>query len=540
MPTVSPPLESHQDPDKFRIKYEDAYNVLHPKKGKFYEDHSLPVKETTTKVAVIGAGLAGIATAMALLKKHGETNFTVFDKHDNFGGTWYANTYPGCCSDIPAVWYSYADELNTNWSETQPPQHEIEEYILAVAKKHQLAKYTRFETAITSLEWNEKTKEWALHGVEIKTGRRLKHTAAVVVSARGGLVYPQYPDIPGLADFSGTLMHSALYDHSTQIKGKKVVVIGNGCSAAQLVPALLKDYEPESVVQLFRLKHWILPEIPQYVQTFYLKISWFLPGITALRYIMATVAELRYPIYKGKWWLPKTIHWFHERSSRLYMERTSPEKYHDLIIPEYRYGCKRLIFDQGYLKSLHDDRLSLSNVKIDRIDGLFVVLENGDRIEADVIVACTGYDLELSFNGESTVGENGVTLDQLWEKERVAAYETSLVKGFPNLFIVGGPNSAAAHSSVLLSIENMVQYFNKTFGPVILGKSQTVQVSSDAYDKWRDEDLKELNHAIYGTSEGGCTSWYSKTGINYTVYPYSHLTMWYRTKFPTYSDLTYA
>ncbi|KAG7191824.1 uncharacterized protein KQ657_002790 [Scheffersomyces spartinae] len=539
MPSVSSPLESHKQPEKFRVNYEDACNVLHPKKGKFFEDESIPVKETSSKVAIVGAGLAGIATAMSLLKNHGETDFTMFEKHDNFGGTWYANTYPGCCCDIPAIWYSYSDELNTTWSGVQPPQHEMEEYILAVTKKHELAKYARFETAINDLEWNESKKEWTLKGVEIKTGRRLKHTCKIVVSARGGLVYPQFPDIPGLQDFSGKLMHSALWDHSTPIKGKKVVVIGNGCSAAQLVPALLKDYEPESIVQLFRSKHWILPEIPKFVQNFYVKVRGFLPAITGIRYVMAAAAELRYPIFKGKWWLPRTIHWFHQRSSRLYMEKTSPEKYHDLLIPDYKYGCKRLIFDQGYLKSLHDDRLLLSNVKIDRVEGKYVILENGDRIEADIIAACTGYDLDQSMFVGNIVGEKGKTLKDLWREERPAAYETSMVKGFPNLFIVGGPNSAAGHTSVLLSIENMVQMFDRTFSPVLKEKYSTIQVSPEAHDRWRDEDLKHLDTAIYGTSEGGCTSWYSKTGINSTVYPYSHFTMWYRTRFPNYSDFEY-
>ena len=300
--------QSHNEPYKFRINHEDAQAVLGPY-AKTPENDTLPEIHTRSNVAILGAGFSGIASALTCLKNLNETDFVVFDKHDNYGGTWYANTYPGCASDIPAVWYSFFSELNNNWSRLQPPQYEMEEYILTVCKKYDLFKYAKFKTIITALDYNDEEGTWTLTGRNLTNGQLIKHTSKIILCCQGGLVTPQQLIVPGIGTFKGEYLHSALWDHNVSFKGKKVVVVGNGCSANQLVPALLRDYEPESIVQIVRSKHYIMPPLPKFVHFTYRLLSFSRVGLVFVRWLIAFFAEARFPLYKGNGILARIVRW---------------------------------------------------------------------------------------------------------------------------------------------------------------------------------------------------------------------------------------
>lgn len=537
MSTVTSTKVSLTHPEEFRIAHKDAVRVLDDDGTHFKADESKPTIETSSKVAIVGGGLGGVAAALGLLKKAGETDFQIFEKHNQLGGTWYANTYPGCLSDIPAIWYSFSDELNTNWSCSQPPQAEMEEYILTVVKKHGIDKKATLGTAITRFEWDEENALWTLYGLDIESGQRIKHTASLVVAARGMLVMPNHLKAPGMDTYEGVYMHSALWDYGVSFEDKSVLVVGNGCSATQVVPSLLADFKPKSITQVVSTKQWVMPEVTKALHLLYRLIGTSWLGSMFCRVVISSVAEMRYPMYTGNNWISKIVRYLNEKTALHYMKTTCPQEYQHLIIPEYRIGCKRLIFDRGYLQSLHDERMHVTGSRIKLVEGKMVTFQDGLRIKADIIVACTGYDVSKPFFMDTVIGKDGVTLNKLWKDEGVAAYETFMVKSFPNFYLVGGPNSATGHSSVVLAIENGVNFFLNTAAPVLNGTRKSVTVKSEAYDRWDADCQRKLSEAVYGSLFGGCVSWYTSNGRNHTMYPDSQLRMWYRSQYPNYSDL---
>ncbi|CUM66679.1 uncharacterized protein PRCAT00004355001 [Priceomyces carsonii] len=537
MSVVTLNKESHSNPAKFRIKYNDAKEVLIDEIQKKKPSTDLPTLKSTSNVAIIGGGFAGLATAMTCLKDIKEEDFVIFERHDNFGGTWYANTYPGCASDIPAVWYSFFDELNSSWSELQPPQYEMEAYILKVVEKHKLRDHGRFQISINKSEYDDKNGTWKLTGVHVKTGQRIEHTCKVLVLCRGGLVHPRHLNSPGLDKFEGTYMHSAVWNHDVSFKGKDVVVVGNGCSANQVIPSLLESYEPNSITQIFRSKHYIMPPIPKIIYYFYKLLSFSRLGLIICSFLIAAVAESRFPLYKGESFGARAIRWINTKESTRYMKSKCPKQYQSMLMPDYKIGCKRLVFDKKYVPSLHDPRLHLSNELIDHIQKNYVVLKNGQRIKADIIVACTGYDLEKHIANDVVIGRNGTDVVNMWNKEGATAYETVLIKDCPNLFVIGGPNSASGHSSVVLAIENGCTFFGKVASKVLSGQYKSISVKPEIYYEWFRNTQAELKKSVFGTEFGGCVPWYSSKGVNSTAYPYSQITYWWRMSHPKWKDL---
>ncbi|KAM9905026.1 hypothetical protein OXX79_002399 [Metschnikowia pulcherrima] len=530
---------SAKNPEKFRSNIEDTKRVLLPG-ASFPDDDSKPIITSASDVAIIGAGFGGLASSVMLKRKLKTDSFVVFEKHANWGGTWWANTYPGCASDIPALWYSIYSELNDNWSDLRPPQYEMEEYILTVVEKYGLNQKAKFNTVVKSVVYNENTGLWKLSATNANTGQRYEHTAKVVFSCLGGLVYPNEVNIPGLADeYQGVFMHSALYDHSVDMRGKDVVVLGNGCSAAQLVPALMDDLGVNSVTQIFRSKHWIMPPLPAFLYTLYSWLSFSRLGLMIIRWIVILGAESRYPMYQGNSLFSRYVRWFNTWMSTRYIKSVAPEKYHDMLLPSYKVGCKRIIFDYKYVPSLKNPRFDLTNQRISRVTKNAVVLEDGTEVKADVIVACTGYNIMRNFSGTQFVGRDGIKLQDLWAKEGTSAYKTFMVKKFPNLILIGGPNSATGHSSVVTAIENGIAFASKVIPKVLDGEAKSVSVKESAYDRWFNTVQKRLKESVFGSEFGGCTSWYSENGVNATAYPYSQSHYWLTSRFFLGKDLEY-
>lgn len=536
MSTVQITRESHEDPFKFRVKYEEANEILGPNET-LPENNQLPVLKSSSKIAIIGGGFGGLACALSCIRDLKEQDFTIFDKHSNFGGTWYSNTYPGCASDIPAVWYSFFSELNNNWSALRPPQYEMEEYIMAVVNKYGLKYHARFRTSIVESKYDDKNADWTIYGRDLNTGQRTEHKAKILVMSQGGLVYPNQLKAPGLENFKGDYMHSALWKHDVSFKGKDVIIVGNGCSANQVVPALLDNYAPKSITQVVRSKHFIMPPLPKIAYSLYRLLSFSRIGIIIVRWIIATVAEMRYPLYNGTGIIPSIVRWINTRNSINYMKNTTPKKFHDVVIPNYKIGCKRIIYDYTYLPSLHDPRMDVTDDTIDHIEEHHVVLKSGRRLHADVIVACTGYDLNKSVLRFLVIGSNGVKLQDTWGKEGASAYETILVKYCPNLFVLGGPNSATGHSSVVLALENGCAYFTRVAKKILSGEFKSVRVDPEKYDGWNTKIQAILKKQVFGTPFGGCVSWYTADGRNATAYPYSQITYWWRMRHPKWNDL---
>ncbi|CAK7901024.1 hypothetical protein CAAN1_11S01002 [[Candida] anglica] len=534
--TLKLDLESHEDPFKFRATYDEVNSVLNSEK--FPTPDNDIVLKSQSKVTIVGGGLSGLTCAITCKNELKEDDVTIFDKYSKFGGTWFTSIYPGCACDVPAVWYSFSAELNSNWSQLTPRQYEIEEYITEVVKKLELDRHAKFRTEVVESRYNEELGEWIVHGINLDTGQRLEHKTKILVISQGGLVYPNHLKAAKLGDFEGEYLHSALWNYDVDLKGKDIVVVGNGCSASQIIPQVLEHYDPKSIVQIFRSKQYYLPPLPEVAHTVYKLFSGTRAGILFVRWFIATVAELKYPQYSGGGgFLSRLIRWLSTREAINYMERTCPSKYHDMIIPHYKIGCKGLVFDYKYLPSLHDQRISLVDIGIDHIEANHVVLASGEKLHADVIVACTGYDLNKSYSKVPIYGINGISIKELWEEEGPSAYETILIKRCPNLFVFGGPNSSPAHSSLLSGVENSCALFKKFATKILSGELKSICVKDSKYDEWNFETQRVLRNHVLGTSYGGCGSWYTgdQNRNNYS-YPYSQIYYWWRMKYPKWDD----
>ncbi|KAK6463322.1 putative flavin-containing monooxygenase [Scheffersomyces coipomensis] len=535
MSVITLTKDSHINPQPYRIKFKDANAVLGAK-SKIPINDDLPILETESKVAIIGGGFAGIATAITCLTKLNEDDIAIFEKHDNFGGTWYANTYPGCASDIPALWYSFSFALNSNWSRIQPPQYEMEEYILEVVKQYQLRKYVHFKRSVTKLQYNEKAANWTIYMRDLTNGQLIKHTAKIVASCQGGLVNPHHFQAEGLENFEGEYMHSAIWNHDISLEGKNIAVIGNGCSANQVIPSLLKSYNPKSITQIARSKHYIMPPLPYIIQFLYQLLSFSYVGLYLIRTIVSVFNEARYPLTKYGYY-SSILRFLLRNQSLYYMRITAPQKYHDMLIPNYKIGCKRIIFDYEYLPCLHDERMTLTNEPISHITKDSIVFKNNTELKVDVIVACTGYDFRRSFHTYELIGRNNVNIGDLWKKEGASAYKTVLVRDCPNFFFIGGPNASPGHSSVVTSIESSCIYFEKLASQILSYRYDSICIKTDKYNQWAKSAQEELQKAVFGTEFGGCSSWYNEDKFNSATYPYSQVHFWYVMSHPVYDDM---
>ncbi|KAA1469509.1 FAD/NAD(P)-binding domain-containing protein [Dentipellis sp. KUC8613] len=450
------------------------------------------------RVIIIGAGLAGIATAIALKEQLKFDRFTIYERSASPGGVWR-----GCGVDIPAHWYSLSASLNPNWSSFLPSQPEIRAYIERVFVEQNLGAHTAFHTEVLSADWDAEQQVYhVLLEDTAHPGKRWRVDANAVVQAVGGFQEPVFPtDLPGAENFKGPVWHSARWRHDVPLQGKRVAIIGNGCSGAQIVPTISQDPTIE-VINFCRSGQWYVPrnqyEYPGWVKWVFGNV----PLVMKLHrsFIMA-------------------------RAMTQYMEETAPAKYHKQLLPDYPPGCRRIVVDPSYLASLHRPNVSLEWEAIESIveDGL--KLKSGTVVPVDVIVFGTGFSVKQTKL--NIRGSNGQTLQEYYASQGgAAAYLGSNVPGFPNFFTLLGPNSAVGHASVVFMEEVQIQYAMELLKPVIQGKAKSFEVRQDVtarYDAW-------LQNRIMLSVWNQCHSYYrgdGKDGKNVVLFPGPVSLMWW-------------
>jgi cation diffusion facilitator CzcD-associated flavoprotein CzcO len=418
---------------------------------------------TYSRFACIGAGFSGIGLGATLKRWYGITDIRIFERHDHVGGTWYANRYPGAGCDIPSALYSLSYESNPDWSRVLPPADELREYLVGVAEKYDLLTRTTLGTEVVRCEWVEgmagESKEearggrWKMTLRNVKTGEVFFHECQFLFSGAGQLVKPRDLDIPGAASFKGRIIHSACMrgkneDGSYQgiddngnkvdieIKNKKIIVIGNGCTGTQIVPTIVP--EASHVTHLSRSKHWLVPctdskNLP--IMRFMLR--WIPGAMLFQRILIALIAERfikAYPLTEAGQRFRDSQRVVLER----YMRKKAPEKYHDQLIPEFEVGCKRRVFDTGYLECLHGDGVTLTNEKALEIVPEGIRTAKG-VIEADLIILAIGFQTNSPLHGIEIVGRGGKTLGRHWDSfGGPGAYNCTIMNGFPNFFLLLG------------------------------------------------------------------------------------------------------
>lgn len=482
-------------------------------------------------VVIIGAGLGGLACAIALKRQLGFNNFTIYEKAGDVGGTWWNNTYPGCGCDTPTHWYSLSSDLNPNWSTVTAPQPEVLAYWQDLAVKYGLYGRTVFHTRVLSAVWSAERQEYDVDTEDVRTGERARTRARAVVSAVGYLVEPKIPQEfieKGLGRFKGPALHSAEWDHSIDWSGKKVAVIGNSASAAQFIPRLIAD-PTTHVVNFCRTPNWFLPGIQNGEYSTWQK--WMFANVPfTLRLYRNWLVTLQaiVPILRTYWRRLNGTTRPEETLAR-YIKETAPQRYHDKLVPDYPVACRRPILDPGYLACLHKPNVELVWDSIRDISDTEITTEKGDTFSADAIILSTGFVTDRC--PVNVIGRTGETLEGYFSHQGgPSAYHGVTVPGFPNFFFVGGPNTVTSLGSAVFTHEIAIDYMMQLLRPLV-EPSPTRLIALSVQPPAHDAYNSHLQDRMGATTYVSCASWYRAgadgRGKNFGIFPGSLLSFWW-------------
>lgn len=457
-------------------------------------------------VAVIGAGFAGIGTAIRL-RQSGIDNFAVFERGSAIGGTWRDNTYPGAACDIPSRLYSYSFAPNPEWSHTYSGSAEILGYIESITAKYDVTPHIRLQHNVTGMSFDEETGLW-----DITFEGREPVRARAVVLASGPLTEPGFPDIPGIDTFTGHKIHSARWDHDYDFTGKRVAVVGTGASAVQIIPELVRKAGSVKVFQ--RTPGWVLPRVNRRTGTLAKEIYRQVPGAETLArqawfYGHESVAL-------GVVWntpLTRVV----ELVGRAQLRRQVRDPWlRRQLTPEFRAGCKRLLMSDDYYPALQRDNCKLITWPIARIAPDGIRTAEGIEHRADCIVFATGFDVSKKGTPIPITGRDGRVLADEWRRGAFA-YRSVTVSGYPNLFLTFGPNSGPGHNSALVYMESQIDYLVRAVR-IILDRDLTMlDVRPDRQERYNAAIQRRLGATTWNS---GCRSWYlTEDGFNPTMYP---------------------
>ncbi|KAH8901523.1 putative monooxygenase [Thozetella sp. PMI_491] len=500
---------------------------------------------TDTDIIIIGGGMSGIGLAVQLRRYYKTTTFEIYEKTNDLGGTWAINTYPGCGVDVASHFYSYSFALNPDWSRKFPMQQEILAYFNDVARKYGLDDRTKLECTVQTAVWDEASSVWNVTIFDQASKTSFQRSCRALVSAVGALSIPKKCDIPGSEAFEGKIFHSARWDHSFDHTGKKILVLGNGCSATQFVPVVAET--AKSVIQVVRQPHWLLERPnPTYSRLF--KLFMRIPGVMQLLRVMI------YTELEAEWTMFETATGGSARqklgeASKAYIRKNAPPKYIDALVPKFEVGCKRRVFDTGYLECLHRENVELEwKDPVVKITNSGAVFESGKEVQVDAIILATGFETTTLLTPLEIIGRNGVSMNEHWDRYNEGlpqAYYGTCVAGFPNFFVMMGPNTVNGHLSVTYSSECQINFTLRMLDPILrsvrpsgrhIASVEVKQKAEDEENDWIQNRAKEL------VWSSGCTNWYvePKTGKNVMVYPHWQWHYWLRSIFIKREDIIYT
>ncbi len=472
-------------------------------------------------IAIIGAGFAGLGMAIRLLAT-GRRDFVIFEKAESLGGTWRDNTYPGCGCDIPSHLYSFSFEQDPGWSRSFASQAEILRYLQRVATKHNLRQRINFATRIVSLTWDDTAGLWRLAADD---GRRF--TARVVVAGTGGLHVPRLPEIPGIEQFDGPCFHSSRWRHDLPLAGKRVAVIGTGASAVQIAPAIAGEVACLSLFQ--RTPPWVLPRRNRPISGFARRAFAVVPGLQRCwRWLIYLEQESIAIAFTLK---PKLLGHWEKQVYRHIQQHIADPQLRDALTPRYRMGCKRVLLSDDFYPALARENVELVSEPIARIDPGGVVTADGRLREADAIVLATGFKAFDFAEQIDVIGRGGRRLAEEWA-DGPEGYNGVLVAGYPNLFILMGPNSGLGHNSIVFMIEAQVRYVLLALRLIERGRLSHVEVREEVQKRFNAELAKRFRGTVWsvGTPERPpCGSWYrSPSGRLSALWPSFASAYWWR------------
>ncbi|MEQ8403626.1 MAG: NAD(P)/FAD-dependent oxidoreductase [Oceanicaulis sp.] len=443
---------------------------------------------------VIGAGFAGIAAGHRL-KQEGVEDFIILDRAEGVGGVWRANTYPGAACDVPSHLYSFSFFLNPDWSRKFSPQAEILAYLERAADALGLRPHLRFERTVTAMSFSPEAGRWTL---TFSDGSTL--TARGVISAVGQLAEPNWPQIKDQERFEGPMVHTAAWDPGVDFTGKRVSVIGNAASAVQLLPEIAKTARSVTVFQ--RTPNWVI-EKPDRAFTaaekwLFSKAPWWRRLYRRMSYL---IHEARFPAF-----LAKSIASGHTRRQLTsQMKKRVPDKgLREMLTPDYAPGCKRILLSNDYLETLQKPNVRLIARRAARLEPDAILTPDGQRVPADAIIFATGFRAVDFLASLEVRGLSGETLKEHWAGTP-RAYRGTAVSGFPNLFMLYGPNTNLGHNSIIFMLERQAEYAAKRVAALISGRIKVMDVTPEAEAAFNKKLQRKLAKTVWA---GDCPSWY--------------------------------
>ena len=474
-------------------------------------------------IVIIGSGFSGLGMGI-LLKQAGIHSFTILEKAGDVGGTWRDNVYPGAACDIPSHLYSYSFEPNPAWSRAFSPQPEILGYLRRCAKKYGIEPHIRFHAEVERAVFDDATATWTVH---TKDGKSLRARALVV--GNGALHIPAFPAIEGRESFQGKAFHSARWDHEYDLTGKRVAVIGTGASAIQFVPQIAPKVSKLHLFQ--RTPPWIVPRLDRafsdaersaferlpiwhraYRASIYWKLEAQVLGFTSAPVIMKLGAKL----------------------AKKHLEASIQDpKLRAALTPNYRMGCKRILLSDDYYPALTRPNVELVTDPIEAITPAGVLTRSGALREVDVIVYGTGFNVSEYIAPIHIQGSGGRDLNTLW-RVSPEAYLGITVSGFPNLYLLMGPNTGLGHNSMIFMIEAQVRYALQCIQALRDRGLSSMDVRPDVMTSFNAVLQDKLSRTVWAS---GCRSWYqTEGGRNSAIWPGFTWAYWLRTRRVELSD----
>lgn len=446
-----------------------------------------------THTLIIGTGFGGLGLATQL-KRGGDDDFMLIDRADDVGGTWRDNRYPGAACDVPSHLYSYSFRLKPDWSRVFAPAEEIWLYLNETARDEGLRPHIRFGADLVSAEWDDASTAWR---IETTNGH---FECRVLVTAMGHLADAKFPPVPGLAEFAGTLMHSAEWNHDVDFSGKRIAVIGSGASAIQITPGVAET--ASELVVLQRSAPYVIPR-PDRAYT------------DAEKRAFARSPELMHELRGDLFWgmeynyaqrraIPSAIEQAYALANGHREDQVSDAQLTAKLTPDYVIGCKRVLLSNVYYPSLQKPNVTLEAAGLARVEGNTVISTAGNSFEVDVLICATGFEaVEPPFG--PLISARGQTLTDHWSAG-MRAFSSVTVAGFPNLFIMNGPNTGLGHNSVIFVVESQVGFITSALDYMRQNDVVVVETRAKAEDAYVEAVRARSEGTVW--LEGGCTNWY--------------------------------
>ncbi len=490
-------------------------------------------------VVIIGAGIAGLCAAIRL-RASGVHNIRILEQSAEVGGTWRDNTYPGCACDVPSHLYSYSFAPNTQWTRPYPQQKEIQSYVLEVTKQYEIRALIHFDTTVTALHWVPEQSAWRI----TCGGQTQPLLARYVIVATGPLNKPLIPDLPGIHTFAGEVFHSGQWNHGVSLAGKRVAVLGTGASAVQFVPEIAPSAAQVTVFQ--RTAAWVLPRWDQPYGVLQRWAYRWVPGLQRLsRWRVYWFNEWIGMGFMGSKWMQTQLRRLAEHHLR---HQVADQSLLAALTPSFSPGCKRLLISNTWFPTLQRSNVALVTQAAKAVTPQGVLGADGRHYACDVIIWGTGFKATEFIAPMQIYGEQDPAiaaaqpnspapeLGDLWRRGPAATHLGITVAGFPNFFMLVGPNTGLGHNSLIFMIECQVNYIVGALSDQRARGRPVLRLRPDV----QQDGYGQVQHKMRATVwASGCKSWYQNAdGHIDTLWPAYTWEYWLKTR--RFNRLAYA